>query len=128
MLKLNWVKEGIVGFFKKNKSAAWAILIALVGLALVVAGTVGVGRSKSTPSADDIGEEERLTELCSEIEGVGECHVMITLSSDSKRVESAAIVCQGADSVTVRHGLVELITSLYGIGSNRVSISKMKKA
>ena len=81
-------------------------------------------------TAAELTDEERLATLFSSIEGVGECKVYITYSSSSHsssvRVESVAVVCRGASSVAVRSELTAIITSLYGIGANRISISKMK--
>ena len=127
-MKLNLGKDGILGFIKKSKTARYAVLFIIVGLVLVIAGTVGFGKGRTNDEPASLTEEDRLCRLCSEVDGVGECRVMITFSSDGKRVESAAIVCRGADSVSVRRGLTELVTSLYGIGANGVSLSKMKIA
>lgn len=109
-----------------------ALLIAL-GLILIV---IGVATGKSGESAEVGSEslEDRLEELCSSLSGVGECRVMVTYSestqrygtSSEKRVESVAVVCKGADKTAVRANLTELLTSLFGIGTNRISISKMK--
>ncbi len=77
-------------------------------------------------------EEARIEALCSAVEGVGECRVMVTYEKSNGRDEersvySVAVICEGADSVAVRARLTELITSLYGIGSNRVSVIKLEK-
>ena len=40
-------------------------------------------------------------------------------------VYAVAVICRGADNPKVRERLTELITSMYGIGANRISIQKM---
>jgi len=69
--------------------------------------------------------EERLYEMCSLVEGVGECKVMITYSEGGDEVYAVAVLCEGAESAAVRARLVELIGSLYGIGSNRIAVLEL---
>ncbi len=76
--------------------------------------------------------EERIEELCSSVEGVGECRVMVIFEDNKSeneegRVYSVAVICEGADNINVRARITSLITSLYGIGSNRVSVIKLEK-
>lgn len=73
------------------------------------------------------GLEARLADMCSEIDGVGECRVMITYSEDGESVYAVAVLCDGGDSVAVRERITELMVSLFGIGSNRISVLKIKK-
>ena len=67
------------------------------------------------------GEEERVAEMCSLIEGVGECRVMMTYGGEGE-VYAVLVLCEGAESARVRGDLTSLICSLYGIGSHRVEI------
>ncbi len=43
-------------------------------------------------------------------------------------IRGVAIVCQGADSPTVRNAVTGAVTSVLGISSNRVNVSKMKNS
>ena len=120
----------LLELFKKHGGVK-ILLIVIVGIALLLVGLGGVEK-KEDVAEDEI--EARLEELCSSIAGVGRCEVMVTYerstsrynTSDTRRVESVAIACKGADSVSVRSELTKLFTSLFGIGANRVSISRMK--
>jgi hypothetical protein len=64
------------------------------------------------------------------VEGVGECRVIITYTtvgdsyyqSASKKVYAVAISCEGAKRVGVKANLTELVSSMFGIGTNRVSV------
>ena len=42
-------------------------------------------------------------------------------------VFAVAILCEGAESPKVRQKLTELVCSIYGIGSNRVTIQPLAK-
>ena len=113
----------LTAFFESiKKGGAFKIgVIFALGIILISFSFVGTGEKEES----DFGEEERISLLCSEIEGIGRCEVMLSHSSLG-RVESVLIVCDGADSVKVRERIVDLFTSLYGIGANRISIQKMK--
>lgn len=93
------------------------LIIILLALALLLLPTLGQG-----DSADDL--EGRTAELCSSVSGVGECRVMITYRGEE--VYAIAVVCEGADSTAVRGDITELLTSIYGIGANRVEILPLK--
>ena len=112
----------------KDKKESAVILIALaLGIILLFLGASG----KQTESETVQGLEERIAAACSGVDGVGECYVYIYYSADSSRsksenVESVIVVCEGADSVSVRLRLTEMLSSFFGIGTNRVRVEKMK--
>ena len=120
--------KDISGFFsalfEKKATVACLLCALLLGLALFF----------YTPSeqAAPSGEISDTAEMCAAVEGVGECRVVVTHKRDKNGKEtdevfSVAVICEGADNVFARARLTELITSLYGIGSNRVSIVKLEK-
>ena len=97
----------------------------LIGLSMIPADSADAER-------DEV--EEKLKEMCSSLDGVGSCRVMVTYrvsekrygQSEERRVESVAVICKGADKVGVRAELTEMLSALFGIGTNRIHISKMK--
>lgn len=115
---------------KRNKKAALAVLLAVLGVLMIVMGSGA--KSKVADERDEL--EAQLEEMCSSLSGVGSCRVMINYkvtegrygSSGTKTVESVAIICKGADKVGVRKELTDMLSALYGIGANRIHISKMK--
>lgn len=115
-------------FIKKNKKAVLAVLLIACAVLLLVSG----GKEESASEVDEV--EARLEEMCSSLSGVGSCRVMVTYeitagrygSSDIKTVQSVAVVCKGADKAGVRRELTDMLSSLFGIGANRIHISKMK--
>lgn len=111
--------------------------------------------------------EDKLTEIISSIDGVGECKVMITLenskeniyatdnenksdndSSSTKdeyviydsengerpvlikenfpKVLGVTVVCSGGDNVKVKETIINTVTSVFNISTNRVSVSKIR--
>ena len=105
------------------------IAIAAVGILLIIISMGGSGGETDSYAEDDLTKEVR--EFCEAIDGVGECKVMIYYKneaysrSDEKTVDSVVIVCRGADSVEIRKSLTEMLSSLFGIGANRIRIEKM---
>ena len=107
-------------FIKKQDKGLVMIVVGAIILALIV---IAMGDGDTETPNDDKRDAAALEELCSQIEGVGECHIMVTYKGGE--VYAVAVVCRGADDPLVRQRLTELITSVYGIGANRVSIQPM---
>ena len=124
-LKLNF-DGGFFDFLKKRGGLIKAILVIALGVLLIA--LASGGNEESTGSNDELAESVR--EFCESVEGVGECRVIITYttvgdsyySSSSKKVYAVAISCKGARSTSVRAELTELVSSMFGIGANRVSV------
>ncbi len=99
-------------------------LAALGALLIIFSGFLG-------KSSEEKSEEERLAELCSMIEGAGEVRVVISYGEESSYfsgsgegcVLGVAVFCDGADDVRVRSEIKEMISVLYGIGTNRITIN-----
>lgn len=104
--------------YLKSGSSFAVITVALVlGALLLVLSSINF-------SPEQKSKEEELSEICSSLEGVGRCRAVITYGEDEE-VFAVAVLCEGADSVYVRERVNRLITSLYGIGSNRVAVLKI---
>ena len=93
-----------------------------LGLALIVLSSFG-----GEEVAESKGEEERLTEICSVIEGVGDCRVMMTYrgEGDERTVYAVLVVCEGGESIAVRERITDVLCSLYGIGAHRVEVQRL---
>lgn len=108
----------------RGRRLVFFILVASLAVFLIFYGM----RDEKSASQITSGEtEQRIAELCSSVDGVGECRVMVTFENgaDDGRVYSVVVVCEGADEVRVRREVKELVTTLFGIGSNRVSVIKL---
>ena len=111
-------------FLEKNKRAAVIILMIAVGILLIIIS----GGEKPTEAEREATLEEELAEICSQVDGVGKCRVMISYKKSAGGEEvpyAVAVLCEGADSDRVRSEITELIGSLFGIGANRISVLKL---
>ena len=117
--------KSFLDFLSTGNSAVKIGAVLLLGVLLIFIGSFGGSKKADDTPADT---EERTAEMCSLMEGVGECRVMITYSDANKNeVYAVLILCEGADSAIVRERIISACTSLYGIGSNRVEIQKLSK-
>ena len=113
----------------KGKRLIFALGVAVLAVFLIFFGASEKAEEEQASASDARAEIEA---LCSSVEGVGKCRVTVVFEPEGatggrERVYSVAVVCEGGDSIYVRARLVELITTLYGIGSNRVSVMKLQK-
>ena len=95
----------------------YVLLVGLVGLGLLLWPS-GSGEDTSDPA--DGSEEARLGQLLSSMEGVGRAEVLLS-------EKGAAVVCQGAENVTVRLAITETVRCYTGLGADRVVIYKMNE-
>ena len=106
--------------FLRSSPVLSLVAVGAVLAALLVALLLGGGASRAVAS-----EESELEAVCSMLEGVGRCKTVVTYGEDG-RVYAVAVLCDGAQSVDVRRGLTELLTSIYGIGANRIAVLKIE--
>ena len=172
--------EEFVGKLKNDKKMIVVVCIGIIGVLILMF----LGNDSTSDNENDVGGEEtttsnvssiddienkletKLTEIISEIEGVGEVRVVVTVASSdsyifaeniksdndtdsfssdreiiiykgkdgddglkigirSPDVLGVAVVCQGATSSVVKSEITGLVTSLFGIGSDRVYVGNM---
>lgn len=115
------------------------LLPAVIVLLSVVLLAVGLSSARTqdggdTGSAGDADEQSRFEQMCSLIDGVGRCRVMMTYTEERtsyyssekvKSVSGIAVLCDGGDSAEVKKRITELAVALYGIGANRVRVDRM---
>ncbi len=116
--------KSFIKYLKTQDSVKIAIAIGVGILLLILGITFGTDERNDN---DDM--EARVSEICSSVDGVGECRVLIYYKQGSgynaeDTVESVLIVCEGGDSPEVRLKLSKILSSLFGIGTNRIRIEK----
>lgn len=132
MDKRDSIFDTLISYFKSGKRAKLLLLLAVIGIALLLFASFSGGDSQEDVAYDSL--EEHLEEVCSQVSGVGKCRVIVYYREEEKkygannepRVESVVIVCKGASNPKVRQELTSIMTTLYGIGANRVYISLLK--
>ncbi len=152
---------------KSLKKYKYALLVLLLGMALLL-----IPKQKEETKIPVVQEQEdyaaqleqRLTEILSRMDGVGQVEVALTLARDSythyhqdvqrngeeenrktvilsegsaydkaavttvdyPRFQGALIVCQGGGNAAVQLRLVEAVAALTGLGSDKITVVKMK--
>ena len=123
------LKGKLSGFFNKRGVLPAALCLAL-GVLLVFLG-MGGGEESTYVAADT---EESISAICSAMEGVGECRVIVSYGREGASwgnegrevITGIIVVCEGGNSDTVKRRVTEALSSLYGIGTNRIKVEKMK--
>ncbi len=111
--------KGFLDFLRSGGGSLKIWVILLLGAALILIGSLGGTDKKSAPDT-----ETRVAEMCALAEGVGRCEVMLTYGSDGE-VESALVLCDGGDLPSVRARVTDMVSSLFGIGTNRIMVQKI---
>lgn len=173
----NKFKETIKGMLAgDSKKIKIIVAVGLIGIVLIFASDL-LGGSEKKAKNDNEGSisyeeyteelENKLVQLVSSIDGVGECQVMVTLENTTEsvyatdveiknddssvnqkdkyviydsengetpvlikeylpKVQGVTVVCTGGDNTAVKEKIIESVTSLFNIPTNRVSVSKIK--
>ncbi len=121
------MKSGSIKAFLKNEASARLFIPFFIGVFLLLALSLFGGAATGGEDASE--ETERLSVMCSMLEGVGECKIMLTYSDGKNggEVVSAAVIYNGGGGINTEYELKKLISSLYGIGTNRIAVISSKK-
>ena len=128
--------------FKDKKKLSAVIILLAVGIMLVAvsgASEESGGKQEISLAEYKAELEDELENMCSSIKGVGKCRVMLTfergeentykgsslVESKPPRVLGVSVVCRGADSPEIKRALVDMLSALFDIGTNRISVLKL---
>jgi len=84
------------------------------------------GKTDSKHSYSDSATEETLSANKEYViigSGAGEQGLVLKMMEP--QVRGVAVICRGGDDLFVRQAIVEAVTAVLGIGSNKVSVAKM---
>ena len=112
-----------------NKKNQWLILL-LVGILLVViaiptkSGTEekGVVDSKEWSTSET---EQRLENILSQMQGIGEVHVMITYRQENE-VEGVVVVAEGGEQGVIVQKITEVVRALFDVDSHKIKVIDSK--
>lgn len=138
-----------VGDILKSDKSVKIILAAGAALMLIIAFGGFFGGSTKTEEAGysraELAEyearlEKRLSDILSEIKGIGKTEVMITLdgaeqteygkskdmllSVTAPRVRGVIVVCDGGDNIAVKEKVINAVSGVFGISTTRISVIK----
>jgi len=87
------------------------------------------GKTDSRHSFSDSGSEESLSANKEYvIIGSGASGQGLILKMVEPQVRGVAVICQGGDDLIVRQAVVEAVTAVLGVGSNKVSVARLGAA
>ena len=138
-----------VGEIIKSDKSVKIILAAGAALMLIIAFGGFFGGSTKTEEAGysraELAEyearlEKRLSDILSEIKGIGKTEVMITLdgaeqteygkskdmliSVKAPQVRGVIVVCDGGDNIAVKEKVINAVSGVFGISTTRISVIK----
>ncbi len=126
MLQNIWKK------LSENKKNQWIILL-LVGILLVVISIPTKPNTKTetswgTSEKNEINAtetEQRLESILSQMQGIGEVHVMITYQEKSN-VEGVVVVAEGAGNGVIVQKITEVVRALFDVDSHKIKVIESK--
>lgn len=108
------------GMAQKLGKYKYLLLVLFVGLVLILLpGRSSESDALTAAQSSATEEEARLEEVLGNITGVGAVSVL-------RSEEGVVVVCAGADSPQVRLSVTEAVMSYTGLGSDRITVLKMK--
>ena len=129
--------------FSDRRTLKWALIIGGVAIALIFLSSVAdLFPSDNSKVIERYAAqtESRLLDILSEIDGVGEAKIFLTIdnsgenvylkNSDKKtvsiepRVRGVVIVCEGGDDPIVASRVLEAVTKALSLNSDKVCITK----
>ena len=104
-----------------------------IGVLLIFFGMSGDNTASTAVGAETL--EEELAALCSSLDCVGECRVLITYEERAlgfgqgteEVISGIAVVCSGGDNAEVRERVVKMLSGIFGIGTNRIRVERLAK-
>ena len=141
---LNETALSVKTYVEKNKKSVFIIATFILGILLLVFSSSHFGEEKTVVENEDLNTykarlEAELSEVCSSVKGVGRCKVTVTFERGEERVYKGSsliesrppkvlgvtVVCKGADSDSVRAEIVDMMSALFDIGTNRIAVLKL---
>ena len=140
------LRDKLKVFLKEKYRLIAVVFAAIVGIVLIALSFGGGNNGEEKNNTVSLAEykatlEGELEGACSSVRGVGRCEVIVTfergaentykgnslIESKPPRVMGVTVICDGADSDEVRACITGMMSSLFAIGTNRISVMKLNK-
>lgn len=138
--KLDKVKD----YAQKNKGSVLLFALLILGVFLLVFSSASAPETEAQDNTQSLEEykarlEEELSTVCSSVSGVGRCKVTVTFERGEEKIYKGSsvietrppkvlgvtVVCKGADSDKVRSEIIDMMSALFDIGTNRIAVLKL---
>ena len=117
--------QAIVGYIKGRKSIWAAIILIVIGIAIMMFGSGNSAKQTDYGGPEDVSAlEERVKVLCQQINGVGNASVMITLDTTGEQVYAKNTRVFGNGENT--ESLYEYVTASGGLVPIEARLSKIR--
>lgn len=112
-----------------NKKNQWLILL-LVGILLVVIAIPTKSETEEKSVVDSKNwstseTEQRLENILSQMQGIGEVHAMITYRQDNQ-VEGVVVVAEGGEQGVIVQKITEVVRALFDVDSHKIKVIDSK--
>lgn len=112
-----------------NKKNQWLILL-LVGILLVVIAIPTKSETEEKSVVDSKNwstseTEQRLENILSQMQGIGEVHVMITYKQENE-VEGVVVVAEGGEQGVTVQKITEVVRALFDVDSHKIKVIDSK--
>ena len=113
----------------ENKKNQWLILL-LVGILLVVIAIPTKSSSEEKSVVDSKNwstseTEQRLENILSQMQGIGEVHVMITYRQENE-VEGVVVVAEGGEQGVTVQKITQVVRALFDVDSHKIKVIDSK--
>ena len=118
--------EKLILFWNKNRALSIIFLIFIAGLTLVLF-PEKTDEKQSDFSYEEM-LEEKLVDIVSEIEGVSNVKILLTLSENTSEspkgaeVKGVAVVCSKGDDYAIQKKIISVVSASVGVKSNKISV------
>ena len=138
--KLDKVKD----YAQKNKGSVLLFALLILGVFLLAFSSASAPETEAQENTQSLEEykarlEEELSAVCSSVSGVGRCKVTVTFERGEEKIYKGSsvietrppkvlgvtVVCKGADSDKVRSEIIDMMSALFDIGTNRIAVLKL---
>lgn len=138
--KLDKVKD----YAQKNKGSVLLFALLILGVFLLIFSSASAPETEAQENTQSLEEykarlEEELSAVCSSVSGVGRCKVTVTFERGEEKIYKGSsvietrppkvlgvtVVCKGADSDKVRSEIIDMMSALFDIGTNRIAVLKL---
>lgn len=100
------------------KSLVIPIILLIIGI-LLVFGSDAIIKKKNESDFDKL--ETRISSMIDDLEGISNSEVIL-LTDDIGNIKGAAVICSGGEVSQNQKKIIDLITSLFGVGASDVFV------